>query len=329
MSVVPDKKLEMLEFFEHRAPLWAADPPAIGLTLDQCNALTAAVGEASAKYQAAYAARQDSAAELDAALVVDVDDLDLDRLSPILTTSPTLLTYPVGEFGDVAHAVGAPGELDEGAEVLGRDDLAGVDRADLDLSHSASISACAWSRLGVGATAIMTVPSSSTSMFTPYLLLQAADGLAAGADELADLVGVDLDGDEARGVRRDLGARRGDHLLHLLDDLEPALAGLLEDLLDLVEVQAAGLEVELDAGDALAGAGDLEVHVAEEVLLADDVGDEQLVLAVLVGEAADEMPATGALIGTPASISARHPPQTEAIDDEPLDSVMSLTMRMV
>ena len=42
-----------------------------------------------------------------------------------------------------------------------------------------------------------------------------------------------------------------------------------------------------------------------------------------------EIPAQVALIGTPASINARHPPQTEAIDDEPLDSVMSLTSRTV
>jgi hypothetical protein len=34
-------------------------------------------------------------------------------------------------------------------------------------------------------------------------------------------------------------------------------------------------------------------------------------------------------MGTPASMSARQPPQTEAIDEEPLDSVMSLTRRMV
>ena len=35
------------------------------------------------------------------------------------------------------------------------------------------------------------------------------------------------------------------------------------------------------------------------------------------------MPATGALIGTPASMSASVPPQTEAIDDEPFDSRIS------
>ena len=40
-------------------------------------------------------------------------------------------------------------------------------------------------------------------------------------------------------------------------------------------------------------------------------------------------PATGAFIGTPASISDSAPPQTEAIDEEPLDSVISETIRMV
>ena len=41
------------------------------------------------------------------------------------------------------------------------------------------------------------------------------------------------------------------------------------------------------------------------------------------------IPATGALIGTPASIRASVDPQTEAIDDEPLDSKMSETTRIV
>ena len=41
------------------------------------------------------------------------------------------------------------------------------------------------------------------------------------------------------------------------------------------------------------------------------------------------MPATGATVGTPQSISARLPPHTDAIDDEPLDSRISETTRTV
>ncbi len=41
------------------------------------------------------------------------------------------------------------------------------------------------------------------------------------------------------------------------------------------------------------------------------------------------MPATGALIGTPASMRLSVPPHTEAIELLPLDSRMSETMRIV
>ena len=41
------------------------------------------------------------------------------------------------------------------------------------------------------------------------------------------------------------------------------------------------------------------------------------------------MPETGRIRGTPASIMAREEPQTVAMEDEPLDSVISETRRMV
>ena len=41
------------------------------------------------------------------------------------------------------------------------------------------------------------------------------------------------------------------------------------------------------------------------------------------------MPAVGRLSGTPASISASEEPHTEAIDEEPFNSVISETRRMV
>ena len=41
------------------------------------------------------------------------------------------------------------------------------------------------------------------------------------------------------------------------------------------------------------------------------------------------MPETGDVIGTPASISASVEPHTEPIDDEPFDSSVSETRRIV
>ena len=40
------------------------------------------------------------------------------------------------------------------------------------------------------------------------------------------------------------------------------------------------------------------------------------------------IPATCAVSGTPASISAKQPPHTDAIEDEPFDSVISDTTRI-
>lgn len=40
------------------------------------------------------------------------------------------------------------------------------------------------------------------------------------------------------------------------------------------------------------------------------------------------MPATGAFKGTPASRRARVPPQTEAMEVEPFDSIISEEIRM-
>ena len=70
-----------------------------------------------------------------------------------------------------------------------------------------------------------------------------------------------------RGAYFDSSARgAGSDLRHLLQDVEPALPGLLQRLLHDLEVEALDLDVHLDRGDALLGAGHLEVHVAEVIL---------------------------------------------------------------
>ena len=85
------------------------------------------------------------------------------------------------------------------------------------------------------------------------LFLQAADRLAAGADDQADLLGIDLDLDQPRGIGRDLLARPLDRPQHGSQDLEPGLVGLLERLADDLLADALDLEVKLDARDARAG----------------------------------------------------------------------------
>src|SRR5207245_4019679 len=74
-------------------------------------------------------------------------------------------------------------------------------------------------------------------------------------------------------------------------------------------------------------AGDFKVHVALMILApAMSVRMEYFPPSPTTRPMA--IPAHGDLSGTPASIMAREPPQTVAIEEEPLDSRMSLTRRI-
>ena len=72
-----------------------------------------------------------------------------------------------------------------------------------------------------------------------------------------------------------------DRLGHLAEDELAALVGLLQRVLEDLEGDAGDLDVHLQGGDPVRGAGDLEVHVAEVVLDAGDVGEDDVVVALL------------------------------------------------
>jgi hypothetical protein len=112
---------------------------------------------------------------------------------------------------------------------------------------------------------------------------------------------------------------RGERLEHLAEDVEAAVAGLGERLLEDLRERALDLDVHLDGGDALGGAADLEVHVAEVVLVAEDVGEDGVACSPSLMRPI-AMPATGALIGTPASMSESSRRRRWPSTLEPFDS---------
>ena len=113
------------------------------------------------------------------------------------------------------------------------------------------------------------------------LLAEGADRFAAFADHGADLLLVDLDRLDPRRVLGELLARAVDRLGHLAEDELAALVGLLQRVGEDLEGDAGDLDVHLQGGDPVRGAGDLEVHVAEVVLDAGDVGEDDVVVALL------------------------------------------------
>jgi len=104
--------------------------------------------------------------------------------------------------------------------------------------------------------------------------LDLADHLAARADELADLFRVDVDGGDARRIGRQFATRFRDRLGHLVQ------TRLGQRLGEDVVAQAFDLDVHLQGCDALAGAGDFEVHVAQVVLQTLDISQNGM-LAIL------------------------------------------------
>ena len=113
------------------------------------------------------------------------------------------------------------------------------------------------------------------------LVLNPANGLALRANEVADLLGADLHRDDARCVARKVGPRLRERLVHLTKNVHAPFACLGERFLHDLEIQALDLDVHLDRGDAGLRARDLEVHVAEVVLGAEDVGENRVALPFL------------------------------------------------
>ena len=132
--------------------------------------------------------------------------------SPLLSTSSTVADPLAGrDVGDVQQAVRALGELDERAERGRLDDLRGRELvADRDLLGHRPDAVDQGVALRAGLRVDEHVAVVVDVDLRVELVAQAADRLAALADQQADLVGVDLDRRDARGEARELAcaARR-------------------------------------------------------------------------------------------------------------------------
>ena len=202
------------------------------------------------------------------------------------------------ELGDVDHAVLAGSELHECADGQDADDLAVIQLADLGneadvvdhlLGHIAG--GCV-GRSNVDRAVVVNVD------LRAGLSNNLLDHGAALADDLADLVHVDLHGEHLGCELGDMVARlcdAGDH--DLVENFKTSLAAALERVGDDFHRQAVVLEVHLDGGHALGRTGDLEVHFAVEVFHALNVGECSPRAGFLVGNQTAGNARDGALDG--------------------------------
>jgi len=175
----------------------------------------------------------------------------------------------------VEQSVGAGEDLDKGAEVGEPDNLAQVALAHFRLGHDLFDDALGLHRrflVGGGDVHLAVVVDFDLGAGA---LDDRADHLAAGADDVADLLAVDHDADDPRGVLGDVLPGTLEGAQHVVQDVDPTLTGLAQRLLHDLAGDALDLEIHLDGGDALLTPGDLEVHVAVVVLFTGDVGEHR------------------------------------------------------
>src|SRR6202035_5033881 len=176
--------------------------------------------------------------------IVDLDHLDHDLVTDIDDVL-NLVDMVFGELADADQTLFLGHDLDEGTEAHQARHLALVDAADLDVvgqvvDHRHRLLArCGIGRRDEHPAVVFHVDLSSG------LLDDLADHLAARADHVADLVGVDVDHLDARCPRAQLGPRRGKRLSHLAEDVQPAHASLLERTLHQVPAETLDLAVHL------------------------------------------------------------------------------------
>ena len=179
------------------------------------------------------------------------------------------------------QAVARAQEVHEGAEIHHLHHLAGVDHADFRLGDDAAdpldgrFGRVAVDRRHLDRAVVVDVDLGAGG------LGDLTDHLAAGADHVADLLLGDAELGDPRRVLVDLLAGIADRLGHLVQDVEPAVLGLIQgDPHDLLG-DRGDLDVHLQGRDALAGAGHLEVHVAQVILVTQDVGQDGEAVAFL------------------------------------------------
>ena len=221
-----------------------------------------------------------NAVEADLAVVGNLDYLNLDDVAD-LQHILNLAYAAIGHARDVKQAVFAGGKADKCAEVLDSDNFAIVHFADLgNLNDAQDGSLSGSAALGIGGS------DANRAVFLDLdggvgLVLKATDDLTARADNVADLVGGDMDGLDVGSIRRKLGARSVDGFHHRLHDEGAAFLCLSQSAGKDVDGKALGLVVHLESRDAVLSAANLEVHVAQEVFQALDVGEDDDIVAFL------------------------------------------------
>ena len=205
------------------------------------------------------------------AFIVDSDAFHFDQVAH-LDGVVDALDSAFGQLGDVNQAVATGKDFDKGAEILEGDDTAFVGLADLDIAGEAGneLFSASHGRAGVG------VETNGAVVFHVHLGARfgadAFDGFATRSDEKPDLILSDFKHLDLGGVGGELVAMAGQDGGHELEDVVTSFGGAVDGVLEHRQGETGEFEIELESSDSFGGAAKFEVHIAEVVFAANDVG---------------------------------------------------------
>ena len=102
----------------------------------------------------------------------------------------------------------------------------------------------------------------------------ALDCATSRANHCADQFWIDSEAQQARGMGREGSSGSVDGFQHLLEDVDPGRAGLIDSFCNGFDRKAGDLHVHLQGRDAIFCSSHLEVHITEEVLDSLDVSED-------------------------------------------------------
>ena len=212
-------------------------------------------------------------------LRVDVVDVDLDLVAEVEHVLDLVDALAATDLGDVQQAVAAREDVDERTELGDVDDPAGV-----DLAPTSAVGGLRMRRIWRSASAtappsvepmdtMPTMPSSSTLMSAPVSCWMALMTLPFGP-MTSPILSIGISKLMIFGACSPTSSRGSAMAPAMTSRIcEAGVLGLVQGAGQHVGGDAVDLGVELQRGDELGRAGDLEVHVAERVLGTEDVGE--------------------------------------------------------
>src|SRR5690606_4045480 len=218
--------------------------------------------------------------QLDTAAVVHIQYLHLHHLAFFQVVADAVDAL-FGDLGNVHQTVSTRQNVHERTEIDDLGHLAIVDPAHFRLGHDTL-------DLGlghVGSVGILTIDADSAVVLDVDLgtgfFTDLANDRTTLADNITDLLGVDLHGHIDRCLFRHLATGCTDDLVHFAENVQTAFACLIQrDFHDLFG-DTGDLDIHLQRSNAIGSTSHLEVHVAQVIFITQNIGQHREAIAFL------------------------------------------------